>query len=482
MEKNKLSALEAIDVQQEKICKLSDFVWENPETAFKETESAEAICKALKDFGFEVETGITGIPTAFLGRFGQGKPVIGVLGEFDALSGLSQQSGACLKTPLNVGGAGHGCGHNLLGTGSLAAAVAVKEYLTKTKSSGTIVYFGCPGEEGGSGKAFMARDGAFDELDCAVTWHPFDVNTTSVGSSLANYQIAYKFTGVSAHAAACPHLGRSALDAVELMNVGVQFLREHVIPETRIHYAITNTGGYSPNVVQPVAEVLYLIRAPKTPQVQETYERVCKIAKGAAMMTDTELEIKFIKACSNIVPNTVIAKVLHKNLKEVELPSYTKEEQDYAESIIKTFESESDSLEAQAEKFGEEEASYIRSQNGKPINNFVVPMASSEAPMAGSTDVGDVSWVCPVAQISVATMAANTPGHSWQLTSQGKSSIAHKGMLYAGKVMAGAIIDLLNDPVAIQTAKEELNRRLKNKPFVSPIPKDVKPEAIGSKQ
>lgn len=338
------------------------------------------------------------------------------------------------------------------------------------------------GKRGGSGKAFMARDGAFDELDCAITWHPGDVNITSVGSSLANYQIAYKFTGISAHAAACPHLGRSALDAVELMNVGVQFLREHVLPETRIHYAITNTGGYSPNVVQPVAEVLYLIRAPKTPQVQETYDRVCKIAKGAAMMTDTQVEIKFVKACSNIMPNTVIAKILNKNMKEIELPVFTEKEQDYATEVIKTFESESDTLEAQAEKLNKEDAEYILSKNGQPINNFVMPMATGEEAMPGSTDVGDVSWVCPVSQISAVTMAANTPGHSWQLTSQGKSSLAHKGMLYAGKVMAGAIIDLINDPVAIKSAKEELSRRLKNKPFVSPIPKEIKPEAIGNVQ
>ena len=239
------------------ICAASDAVWDHPETAFQEFKSTEILCELLEKEGFSVERNLAGIQTAFSGRFGHGKPVVGILGEFDALSGLSQESESIEKVPVCEGEPGHGCGHNLLGAGSVAAAIAVKEYLEKNGKEGTVVFFGCPGEEGGSGKGFMARDGVFDELDFAISWHPGDQNEVSVGSSLANYQVFYRFFGTASHAAACPELGRSALDAVELMNTGVQYLREHAIQEARIHYAITNTGGYSPNVVQPFAEVLY---------------------------------------------------------------------------------------------------------------------------------------------------------------------------------------------------------------------------------
>ena len=319
MEKSKV--FEIITSKKTMLNNLADDIWEYAETAFAEFKSAEALAKTLEDEGFSVTREVADIPTAFSASFGSGKPIIGILGEFDALSNLSQVANTTEKTPLIQGKAGHGCGHHLLGVGSLAAAIAVKEYLTQTGKSGTVIYYGCPGEEGGSGKAFMARDGVFDELDVAFCWHPSDANGIMAGSSLANIQVSYKFKGIAAHAAACPHLGRSALDAVELMNVGVNFLREHIIPEARVHYAITNTGGYSPNVVQPEAEVLYLIRAPKNQGAQEIYERVNKIAKGAALMTETELEIDFVKACSNLVPNTTLEKVLHKNMQELAYPT-----------------------------------------------------------------------------------------------------------------------------------------------------------------
>ena len=259
MKFSKEQALQSIDREQEAVCCASDKIWDHPETAFQEIKSTEILCELLEKEGFSVERNLAGIATAFSGRFGHGKPVVGILGEFDALSGLSQESEKAEKISIVDGAPGHGCGHNLLGAGSVAAAIAVKEYLKQNEKEGTVVFFGCPGEEGGSGKSFMARDGVFDELDFAITWHPGDQNVVSVGSSLANYQIIYRFYGTAAHAAACPESGRSALDAVELMNTGVQYLREHVIQEARIHYAITNTGGFSPNVVQPYAEVLYLM-------------------------------------------------------------------------------------------------------------------------------------------------------------------------------------------------------------------------------
>ena len=407
--------------------------------------------------------------------------MIGILGEFDALSGLSQQAGVAEKKPLVPGSAGHGCGHNLLGVGSLAAALAVKEYLEREKCSGTVVYYGCPGEEGGSGKAFMARDGVFDELDCAITWHPWDINGASYEESLANYQIAYRFKGISSHAAASPHLGRSALDAVELMNVGVQFLREHVIYSARIHYAITDAGGFSPNVVQPQAEVLYLIRAPKNRQVQEIFERINKIAQGAALMTETAMEYDFIKSCSNMIPNYRLCRLLHEKMSEIAPPSYTADEVTFAKTIQKSFENSANPYEDQLGRYTKEDADFLKAQFGKPLFDFIAPLAQRIGALGGSTDVGDVSWVCPTAQILTTTKAALTPAHSWQQTAQGKSGIAHKGMLYAGKVMAAAAIELIASPGIVEEAKREHRESLGGETYRCAIPRDVRPRALAPK-
>ena len=323
-----------IEKKRDVFIELSDRIWEFAETAFVEFQSADLLCAALEKEGFCVERGTGGVSTAFCGSWGSGSPVIAFLGEYDALSGLSQKGGVAVKEPLVPGGNGHGCGHNNLGAGAFAAAVAFREYLKNSGKGGTVRYYGCPGEEGGSGKAFMARAGVFDDVDAALTWHPGSVNAVFPFSSLANFQVAYRFKGKSAHAAACPHLGRSALDAVELMNVGVNYLREHVIPEARMHYAITDSGGFSPNVVQPKAEALYLLRAPRTPQVEEIYERVNKIARGAALMTETELEIRFIKACANVVQNNVLERVLERNFAELGVPEYAEEEISFARAIF----------------------------------------------------------------------------------------------------------------------------------------------------
>lgn len=482
----KQEALQAIDREKLVITETSDKIWGTPETAFQEFESAKALCDALEKEGFQVETNLAGIATAFSGRYGHGKPVIGILGEFDALSGLSQKEGITEKIPVTDGEPGHGCGHNLLGAASVGAAIAVKEYLEKNGKEGTVVFFGCPGEEGGSGKSFMARDGVFDELDCAISWHPDDMNRVWCDSSLANYQVIYRFYGVSSHAAACPELGRSGLDAVELMNTGVQYLREHVIQEARIHYAITNTGGYSPNVVQPFAEVMYLMRAPKLNQVKEIYERINDIAKGAALMTGTRMEMQFVKACSNIVCNTTLSEVLQKNLETVAREPYTAEEIKFAEELMETYGGKADRLSAlvgRYEKIRRPEVEKLFEEHvNDALNDFVVPLMDGEVVMAGSTDVGDVSWVCPTAQIGAVTAASGTPGHSWQQVTQGRSSVAHKGELFAGKVMGAAVIDLLESPETIEKAKEELKKRLGGIGYENPIPKDVKPMAINPKK
>lgn len=481
---NKAEAIGIIDKKQEMLNDVNDSIWEFAETAFKEFKSAEKLASTLEAEGFKVERGVAGIETAFTATYGNGKPVIGLLGEYDALSGLSQIAGSAEKAPLVAGAPGHGCGHNCLGTASLAAAIGVKNYLENNPgTSGTVVYFGCPGEEGGSGKAFMAREGVFCNLDTAITWHPGGTNCVTSGSSLANYQVSYKFFGVSAHAAGDPHLGRSALDAVELMNIGVQFLREHMIDEARVHYAITNSGGYSPNVVQPTAEVLYLVRSPKNQQVEELYQRVNNIAKGAALMTDTRLEIEFIKGCSNTIPNNVLEKLLYDNFEEIGVPHYTPEEHEFAKQVVANYEAgpnAEDSAAKTTKAWGEELAKFYK-ENGVSLNDFLLSYQAYDKCGAGSTDVGDVSWNCPTAQIHVVTSAAKTPGHSWQFTACNKTSIAHKGVATAGKVMAAAVIDLMESPEIIVKAKEEFESRLEGGKYVCPIPAGIKPQAIGPK-
>ena len=475
-------ALDLIDAEKQNFCEISDKIWDNPETAFLETVSAGILIDALKAYGFEVTEKLAGIDTAFSGRFGSGKPVIGILGEYDALSGLSQVEGSAVKQPIVDGAPGHGCGHNLLGVGALAAAVGVKKYIEETGCSGTVIFYGCPGEEGGSGKAFMARDGVFDELDCAITWHPQEINSAAILSSLANYQVAYKFKGIAAHAASAPDQGRSALDAVELMNMGVQFLREHIVDSARIHYAITDAGGFSPNVVQPKAEVLYLIRAKDNTYLAELYQRVNKIAQGAALMTETELEIDFIKACSNFVCNDTLMSVMQQSLEENAPPTYTEEEVQFARDIQNSLENKANPYLRQTGRYSDPaDRKFILDQMDKPIFDFVWPFANVEGDLGGSTDVGDVSWICPTVQLMTATKPALVPGHSWQMTGVGKSSIAHKGMMYAAKIMADTAIRLIEDPEKIEAAKADLEAKLGGAKYECAIPKQVRPRAIAPK-
>jgi len=448
--------LSVIDEKRALLEQTADFLWDNPETAFTEYRSAAYLCDVLRKEGFTVEENLAGIATAFSGSFGRGKPVIGILGEFDALSGLSQVAGA--TEPISAGGeAGHGCSHNLLGTGSLGAAIAVKAWLEQTGNPGTVIYYGCPGEEGGSGKAFMARDGVFDELDAAFCWHPADQTKVRTNLSLANYQVLYKFDGIASHAGGKPELGRSALDAVELMNVGVQFLREHIPSSCRIHYAITDAGGFSPNVVQAHSEVLYLIRGVDNKIVAELYDRVNDIAKGAALMTGTKESHRFIKACSNLVNNDVMQRMLQDKMESIPSPEPTEAEWDYARRLTV------------------ETMSHVKVADPEhPLWWEVAPLEPVKQEH-GSTDVGDVSWVCPTAQIYTACCARGTPGHSWQQTAQSKTSFAYAMTTYAAKVLAAGTVELMTNPELLEQAKAEHRQRVGPEGYVPPIPKDVRP-------
>ena len=465
------------------ITDMNDRLWEYAETAFNEYKSADKLCSVLEQAGFEVERGVGKIDTAFTARFGSGKPVIGLLAEYDALSGLNQKA-ACAErmptSPEDEGKAGHGCGHNCFGTAVVGAALGIKEYLaSKPQSSGTVIVYGCPGEEGGSGKAFMAREGVFEGCDAALTWHPSSVNSITSGSSLANYQVLYKFYGIASHAAADPEAGRSALDALELMNTGVQYLREHMPDACRIHYAITNAGGFSPNVVQPRADVLYLIRSPKSKDLRDLYERVNNVARGAALMTGTRVEIDFVKACSETVKNAVLEKVLYSNMEQTPLPVYTEDEQAFAGEVRASYQNAWDPLERAVNRCGEQFRDRLTElyAPNKNINDFLLPFYSNEVVMAGSTDVADVTWICPTAQFDAVTTACGTPNHSWQFVTCNKTSIAHKGVLYAAQVLAGAAIDLFESPETLQNAKDEHKKRLGVETYQCPIPEGVVPRA-----
>lgn len=459
-----------IEGRRETFITLSDKIWGMPELHFEEFKSAECICQSLEKEGFQVEKEAAGLQTAFIGSFGSGKPVVAILGEFDALPGLSQKKGLTNHVPISEGGHGHGCGHNLLGTGAFAAAVAIKEYMEKTGLNGTVRYYGCPAEENGSGKAYLTRAGKFDDVDFALSWHPETKPIIMNFSSLANYAVRFVFHGKSAHAAAAPHLGRSALDAVELMNVGVNYLREHMIPEARIHYAITDTGGTSPNVVQAHAEVAYLIRAPKKKQVVELSNRVNDIAKGAALMTGTKVEAVFEGAASDLIPNDILAEVMHRNLTAIGVPSYDEADQKYAQEIRDSLAPE----DREAALAGLDHDTALKLKD-KSIADIIPPFSKKEILLSGSTDVGDVSWKVPTMQCMTTCWALGTPFHTWQVVSQGAMPIGHKGMLQAGKVIAATAIEVMGNPDILEQAKAEHQERLAGETYFSLIPDEQEP-------
>lgn len=462
-----------LDANFNKFTEISDKIWEYAETKFVETKSVKLLIELLKEEGFSVEENLGGIPTAFVGTFGSGKTKIGILGEYDALPGLSQET-VTHKKPRIEGAAGQGCGHNLLGVGSIAAVIAVKQAIEAGDIDGTIQFFGCPAEEGGAAKTFMVRSGIFDHLDAALTWHPGTTNSVMSMNLLARAMAIFRFHGTAAHAAGDPYNGRSALDAVELMNVGCNYLREHIIPDGRIHYTITKGGG-APNVVPDLAESLYYVRAPTTTEVREIYDRVVKIAKGAAMMTETEVEIIYHSGTSNLVLIESLERVMHEKMKEAGAIKFTPEEIEYAKEIVGD--------KANAEKglwtqlfsgSGDEANNFKKMIEGKILLGDILPYFRITKVLPGSTDVGDVSWVVPTAQVSTACHGIGTPGHSWQLVAQGGMSIGHKGFLLAAKTMALTAIELMKNPDLVTTVKAEFEKSLNEEPYLPPIYEDTR--------
>lgn len=465
----------AIEAMAPNFTTLSDAIWGFAELKFEERRSSEVLAKALEENGFAVRRGVAEMDTAFIGECGSGGPVIAFLGEFDALAGMSQVSGIAEAAPMAAGESGHGCGHNLLGVGSLLAAVALARHLKAEGLPGTVRYYGCPGEEGGSGKTFMVRAGLFDDVDTALTWHPAPFNGVRSTNNLAVLEYFYRFKGLAAHASNAAHLGRSALDAVELMNVGVNFLREHMPQDCRVHYAITDTGGKAANVVQARAEVLYLIRAPEMSQALALAARVEKVARGAAMMTETEVEIVFDTASTNLLPNIALETAMHETMVALGPVAFDEGDIAFAKAIQDTFTQEAIDSSLRLYRIRDDVFSNAKVDGTTPLHLGLRAFEGESHFRAGSTDVGDVSWVTPTAQCWTPAWAIGTNPHTWQVVAQGKSPAAHKAMAHAAKTLAATGLSLMTNPALLAEAKREWLEKKDGKPYVCPIPAGIKP-------
>lgn len=459
------AALEWIKDNEKAVVELSDAVWGLAELGLHENESARLQAEMLARAGFRIEMGVAAMPSAFVASWGSGNPVVALLGEYDALPGTSNKAFP-RPEPLVAGGAGHACGHNLLGVAAVAAAIAAKEEMAQRGIKGTIRYYGCPAEENAGGKGYMVKAGLFGDVDVALTWHPGPINGVRNNSSLAVTHTKFHFTGRTAHAAANPEMGRSALDAVELMNVGVNYLREHVIPEARIHYVTTNGGG-EPNVVPGEAESWYYVRAPRLGQQKEIQARIMKIAEGAALMTETTLNTRFTGGCANVVPNLPLAEALYRNMKRIGAPDFDETDIAWAKEIAEHYPA------GQREGMLRRAAQMGLDLGESYLHQDIAPYSTDKTAMPGSTDVGDVSWVTPTAQFSTACYALGSSGHSWQITAASGMSIGHKGMLAAAKILALTALDVLCDADLRRQAKAALTKELAGEEFESPIPPEI---------
>jgi len=464
----KETAADWVDENKTRLIQISDTVWEFAELGLIEFKSSALLADELEKYGFRIERGVACMPTAFVATFGEGKPVIGIMGEYDALPGISQKK-VPWKEPLEPGKPGHGCGHNIHGVSGMAAAISVKSAMKKHQIMGTIKFFGCPAEENFSGKVYMIRDGYFGDVDAVISHHPSAMNETSLLSSLAVNSVKFHFYGKASHAGGSPEQGRSALDAVELMNIGVNYLREHVVQDARIHYIIEK-GGDQPNIVPPYSRSWYYVRAPERDQMMFIYDWVLDIARGAALMTRTELKVEFIEGCHNYIPNKTIAELIVRNMREIGLPKYTDDDLKFASQIAETVTPEMKNAQLRKSK----RPGWKRLVNELIDPELPDPWGEGET-SHGSTDVADVSWHTPTVEFSTATWILGTPAHSWQAVAQSGVGFGHKSLIFAAKVMATTAIDLLTNEDELNKAKREHNRRIGNAKYVSPIPTDKKP-------
>ena len=468
MSVDKEYAFNWIENNKQLIVEMSDKIWDFAELGLIEFKSSALLADELEKHGFRVERGIAGMPTAFVANWGEGKPVIGIMGEYDALPGLSQKR-VPWKETLEKGKPGHGCGHNVHGTSGMAAAIAVKKAMENYGTKGTIKFFGCPAEENFSGKVFMVREGYFNDVDAVISHHPDTMNDVSLMSCLAVNSVKFHFYGKASHAGGSPEQGRSALDAVELMNIGVNYLREHVIQDARIHYVIEK-GGDQPNIVPPYARSWYYVRAPERDQMEFIYHWILEIAKGAATMTRTEVKTEFLEGSYNVIPNRTISELIVKNMRKIGLPKYNDEDLKFTEEIAETIGPEMKIAQLKKSK---------RPHWERLVDKLIddeIPDPWGEGEVShGSTDVADVSWQAPTVEFGTATWVLGTPAHSWQAVAQNGVGIGHKSLIFAAKVMATTAIDLFTNEDALSKAKEEHKQRIANKKYRSPIPPDHKP-------
>ncbi|WP_304340583.1 M20 family metallopeptidase [Metaclostridioides mangenotii] len=447
LDPNKQMTVDYIDSIENELRDISDQIWSNPELQYKEYFASNLHKEYLKSKGFKIEE-VDGMDTAFIAIYGSGEPVMGILGEYDSLSGLSQKV-STVKEPVTEGAPGHGCGHNLLGTGALGASVTVKKMIEDGKVSGTVKYFGTPAEEDLSGKIYMIDKGCFDGIDCAFSWHPFDINTPIRIPTLANYSIKFRFRGISAHAAQAPQNGRSALDAVELMNVGCNYLREHIFDSCRLHYSITDGGG-APNIVPAFAEVWYYVRGVKMEHVQSVFERVVDVAKGAAIMTSTQMEYEVISGVYDYIPNSALTDVLSENMKAIGTQKYNDKDIEFAKALTKEISKSDRGMVAN-----------VLSGNLNIIDKYLHTEVTDDTVVQNnciplSLDIGDISYMVPTAQCSCSVWPIGVSAHTWQSCSSAGSYMGFKAMLLASKSIACTVVDVMNDKELVKKAKAEL--------------------------
>lgn len=462
----KENILNYLNEKQELLADLEKDIWDHPQIGLQETYASKLLADILQKEDFSITKGTGNMPTAFIASWGKGKPIIGILGEYDALPGLSQKI-STKKEPIKDGQPGHGCGHNLLGVGSLGATLAIKEAMKNNSINGTVRYYGCPAEETLIGKVFMAKSGVFNDLDASLNWHPMNVNTLWSASCLAMNSFKLNFHGVAAHAAVSPEKGRSALDGVVLTDIGVNYLREHIIQESSIHCVITN-GGLAPNVVPDYAQVWYFVRAPHREQVEEIYSRMLEIAKGAALMTGTTFDTEFITGCYEYLPNNTIGEIIREKLKEVGAPKFTEEEKKFAKELEESMPPGSFETTLKASGLTQEEV-------GGHLSDKIIgkgPLSKGKI-LAGSGDVGDVSFITPTAQFTTTGTPVSVALHSWQSTASFGSSIGFKGMILASKVLALTALDLLTKPNLLQSAQDEFKKVTSGKKYISPLSENL---------
>lgn len=450
---------------------LAQDIWSYRELSYEEKKSTQVLINALEEAGFTVEAGISSMPTAFVASYGQSGPSFGFLGEYDALPGLEARPGEAKKDP-NLCGPGHGCGHNLLGVGSLGAALAAKAYMEKENIQARVYYFGCPAEEGTGGKTFMARDGVFDDMDFVYTWHPGDKNQVDYKISLAIQAIEFSFSGTAAHAGSSPWLGRSALDGAEIMSIGANYLREHIRDGERVHYAYMDAGGEAANVVQDRAKVKYEVRSFNLESLDKLYQRLIKCGEGAALMTETELSYETTMVFADYAPNPYLADLAQEALEEVGPPSWTDEDYKLAKSYLSSYGQEiRDSLEEELRLNGLDAKDKIE----KPLDDSVRPYSNTLSYQSGSTDVGNVSYRCPTISYTIASWCLGNVGHTWQTTGQAGSILGQKGMVCAAKAMALGAIKTLASPESIEKAKDYVKNE-KGKNYKEPLPRNLMPK------